>query len=164
MKKALFLVLALIWVAVVLGCGGTADEISQEPDPGLDEIAETVEGVIEEVAGNGQDIEYEHLHDEFVALIDYFRNQGLAVEDVYEVEYQDMIGSAHAAALRLEGGYLEFYLYDPDTAEEERIRELEEARSTGFFQDLEVSINGNLMLMHFEHPALEEVIDVFMRY
>ncbi len=164
MKKALLLVLALIWVAMVLGCGGTADDISQESDPGLDEIVETVEGVVEEVAGNEEDMEYEHLHDQFVALIDYFSNQGLNVEDVYEVEYQDMIGSAHAMALRLEGGYLEFYLYDPATAEEETLSKLEKARSTGVFQDLEVSVNGNLMLMHFEHPALEEVIDVFMTY
>ncbi len=107
------------------------------------------------------------------SVVEYFREQGLAVGE-RSPKFYDMMGAAAGFGVDIEGDEVELYLFDPETATPELLESLEIARETGKFDmmgfPMPAVINGNILMTglefgsFYQHPAKDEIIEVFMSY
>ncbi len=108
---------------------------------------------------------------ELLKVVEYFRANNLQIGERQLKSYK-MIGAAAGFGLEVEGAEIELYIFDPETAEEDTLAGLNEARKTGNFfspsfnRDIPVALNGDIMLTGLEygdifHPAKERIIEVF---
>jgi len=173
-KLCLIVVLVFGLVLSALGCGtaSEAEKELKELEKELEEYMESEEfAELEEMAGRVEELAQEEISNELAAVVDHFNDVGLDVEDVHPKIY-DMIGAVGGIGLEVEGGGVELYLFDPETADEEVAKSLEDAHDTGIFLDhamemeIPVVMNGNIMLFgleifDYEHPEKDRVVEAF---
>ncbi len=176
MKFCLIVVLLFGLVFSVLGCGAASEAEEELKGLGkeLEEFKESDEfAELEEMAGRVEELA-EEIPSELAAVVDHFNDVGLDVEDVHPKIY-DMIGAVGGIGLEVEGGGVELYLFDPETADEEVAKSLEDAHDTGIFLDhamemeIPVVMNGNIMLFgleifDYEHPEKDRVVEAFRSF
>ncbi|MFP4017080.1 MAG: hypothetical protein ACLFUI_08600, partial [Halanaerobiales bacterium] len=108
-------------------------------------------------------------------VVEHFRTNNLQIGERQPKSYK-MMGAVAGFGLEVEGGEVELYVFDPETAEEDTLKGLNEARNIGEFyspsfnMEIPVVINGNIMLTgleygtYYTHPAKDKVIEVFKSF
>ncbi|MFW5979964.1 MAG: hypothetical protein ACOCQ2_01215 [Halanaerobiales bacterium] len=117
------------------------------------------------------------LESELMQVVEYFRTNNLQIGERQPKSYK-MIGAAGGFGLEVEGGEIELYIFDRETAEKDVLTELNKARDTGEFysihldMEMPVVLNENMMLitgyrfgeMSITHPEEEKIITIFKEF
>ena len=106
-------------------------------------------------------------------VVENFKEQGLAVGE-RSPKFYDMMGAVAGFGIDIEGDEVELYLFDPETSSPDVLENLELARETGEFDSMGFPMPAyvnNYVLMTglefgsiYQHPAKDEIIEIFMSY
>lgn len=106
--------------------------------------------------------------DPLADLLLHFEQNGFTVGEKITKDYS-MVGAVDGFGIELDGEEVEFYLYDPDTADDETLQRLEDAETLGTITMWNMTfpalLNGDIMMInHDEHSNKDEVINIFNSY
>ena len=152
MARNVILAFGLMVVLMLTGCASN--------DAGSSNTSQIQEENYEEVNGE-EEIRLE-------TVVDYFKKQGLEVGEVTMKAFE-MMGAVDGFGIDVEGEQIELYLFDPETANEETLANLEDARSVGKFSmsgfSFSVIMNGNILLTRYgEHSEKDRILEVFKQF
>ncbi len=101
-------------------------------------------------------------------VVRYFKEQGLEVGEIVTKAFS-MMGAVDGFGIYIEGEQIELYLFDPETADDETLRNLQDAQSIGKFSafgfSFPVVMNGDIMLTRYdEHTQKDRIIKIFKQF
>jgi|GEM_PF-1508892 Copper amine oxidase N-terminal domain. len=101
-------------------------------------------------------------------VVTYLKNNGFEIGEVKPKAYS-MMGAVDGFGLIVNNEQIELYLFDPSTASQEILKNLESARSIGKFSmsgfTFPVIMNGNIMLTRYEtHPDKDKIVAAFKNF
>ena len=154
-KKALLLLVILCSIFIIAGCSSTDNEPQSNSAP-EEKTQETVQNEVSKKTIGLADV------------VQYFKDQGLSVGDVSTKAY-DMMGAVDGFGLDVGGNQVELYMFDPEKANEETLKNLDDAEKIGKFSAMGFSFpvvkNGNILLAGYEeHPEKDKIIEMFKSF
>lgn len=101
-------------------------------------------------------------------VVQYFKSQGFKVGEVKTKAF-DMLGAIDGFGIDVDGEQIELYIFDPNKANDETKKNLDDAEKIGKFSAFGMSIpvikNGNIILMRYsEHSNKEKIIQTFKNF
>lgn len=145
-RRSLFLIVVLIMVFAVTGCG--SDDAKE--DAGLDDLLQDADKRIKEGV---------EVTPEMKRLVDHFKKAGLKIGE-YHPKLYEMAGASAGFGLEVEGDDIEIYYFDPAKTDEETINRLKESHKP----EGPSVLNGDYQLFIIMHPEQEKIIEVFMSF
>lgn len=150
-----FLVLILMLVVALTGCGNTESPRPIEPQ----------ENQMEQSKQQEQPVQTGTEKSRLTNVVDHFRSQGLSVGKITPKAYE-MLGAIDGFGIEVEGEQIELYLFDLATADEDTLKQLDSARTFGKMSmsgiTFPVIMNDGITLTRFdEHDEKDKIIEIF---
>ena len=101
-------------------------------------------------------------------IVNHFKDNGFIVGDVHTKAFE-MLGAVDGFGIDVDGEQIEFYLFDRTSANEETLKNLEDAEVLGKINmsgfSIPAKINEDIILLRYdEHPNKDKVIETFNNY